>query len=154
MRAEGLSAWFGTKRALKSITLPLVERKVTAAWGSPRHGAAVQELLRKFDLRYLIVNRGPEGFVAFCDRGGIVAAGTSAKVDIVDTVGAGDAFSAVILLGETLGWPLALSLQRAGEFATAVCTFRGAVAVDDGFYLEWLYRWNLERVHSDRNAGN
>ena len=33
MRAEGLSAWFGQKRALKNITLPLVEHKVTAVIG-------------------------------------------------------------------------------------------------------------------------
>ena len=33
MRAEGLSAWFGQKRALKDITLPLVENKVTAVIG-------------------------------------------------------------------------------------------------------------------------
>jgi phosphate transport system ATP-binding protein len=33
MRAEGLSAWFGAKRALKDITLPLVEGKVTAVIG-------------------------------------------------------------------------------------------------------------------------
>lgn len=33
MRAEGLSAWFGEKRALKNITLPLVERRVTAVIG-------------------------------------------------------------------------------------------------------------------------
>ncbi len=33
MRAENLSAWFGEKRALKGITLPLVERKVTAVIG-------------------------------------------------------------------------------------------------------------------------
>ena len=33
MRAEGLSAWFGNKRALTGITLPLVERKVTAVIG-------------------------------------------------------------------------------------------------------------------------
>jgi phosphate transport system ATP-binding protein len=33
MRAEGLSAWFGQKRALKNITLPLVENKVTAVIG-------------------------------------------------------------------------------------------------------------------------
>ena len=31
MRAENLSAWFGEKRALKGITLPLVERKVLNA---------------------------------------------------------------------------------------------------------------------------
>jgi phosphate transport system ATP-binding protein len=33
MRAEALSAWFGGKRALKEITLPLVERKVTGVIG-------------------------------------------------------------------------------------------------------------------------
>ena len=33
MRAEKLSAWFGDKQALREITLPLVERKVTAVIG-------------------------------------------------------------------------------------------------------------------------
>ena len=33
MRAEGLSAWFGDKRALKDITLPLALHKVTAVIG-------------------------------------------------------------------------------------------------------------------------
>ncbi|MDF2696902.1 MAG: Phosphate transport ATP-binding protein PstB, partial [Labilithrix sp.] len=33
MRAEKLSAWFGSKQALREITLPLVERKVTAVIG-------------------------------------------------------------------------------------------------------------------------
>jgi phosphate transport system ATP-binding protein len=33
MRAERLSAWFGDKRALADISLPLVERKVTAVIG-------------------------------------------------------------------------------------------------------------------------
>ncbi len=33
MKAERLSAWFGEKRALKEITLPLVDRKVTAVIG-------------------------------------------------------------------------------------------------------------------------
>ena len=33
MRADKLSAWFGDKQALRSISLPLVERKVTAVIG-------------------------------------------------------------------------------------------------------------------------
>ena len=33
MRAEKLSAWFGSKQALREISLPLVERKVTAVIG-------------------------------------------------------------------------------------------------------------------------
>jgi phosphate transport system ATP-binding protein len=33
MRSDKLSAWFGDKRALSEITLPLVERKVTAVIG-------------------------------------------------------------------------------------------------------------------------
>ncbi len=33
MRAEGLTAWFGDKRALNEITLPLVEHRVTAVIG-------------------------------------------------------------------------------------------------------------------------
>ncbi len=41
---------------------------------------------------------------------------------MVDTVGAGDAFSAVFILGLSKGWSTALTLERALEFAAAVCT--------------------------------
>jgi fructokinase len=60
---------------------------------------------------------------------------------VIDTTGAGDAFSAIFLLGAARGWPLELTLSRANEFAGAICAVTGAVPGDIGFYDKWVARW-------------
>ena len=62
-------------------------------------------------------------------------------ISIIDTVGAGDGFSAVFILGRLQRWPAALTLQRAHAFAAAVCTMRGAVPDDNDFYAPFLAEW-------------
>lgn len=62
--------------------------------------------------------------------------------EVVDTVGAGDAFSAVLLLGLSSEWPLPLTLQRAQEFAAAVVGCRGATIADPDFYKAFSNRWH------------
>jgi fructokinase len=52
----------------------------------------------------------------------------------VDTVGAGDAFSAVTIMGLMHGWGWERILDRAAGFAAKVCTLRGATSQDKGFY--------------------
>jgi fructokinase len=61
---------------------------------------------------------------------------------LVDTVGAGDAFSAVTLLGLHRGWSLESTLNRALDFAAALCSMRGASPQDPGLYASYLARWN------------
>ena len=46
---------------------------------------------------------------------------------LVDTIGAGDAFMAVLVLGERRGWPPDLALARAERFARAICRIAGAI---------------------------
>jgi fructokinase len=60
---------------------------------------------------------------------------------VIDTVGAGDAFSAIFLLGRARGWPLDVTLARANEFAGAICAVPGAVPRDLNFYDKWVGRW-------------
>lgn len=62
---------------------------------------------------------------------------------IVDTVGAGDAFSAIYILGQLTGWSLANTLERANAFAAAICGIRGAVPDYADFYLEFKERWGM-----------
>ena len=64
------------------------------------------------------------------------------NIEVVDTVGAGDAFSAVLLLGLSREWPLPLTLQRAQEFAAAVVGCRGATIADRDFYRAFSLRWH------------
>ena len=61
---------------------------------------------------------------------------------LVDTVGAGDAFSAVTLLGLHWGWSLENTLSRALDFAAALCSIRGASPQEPGLYASYLAQWN------------
>jgi fructokinase len=60
---------------------------------------------------------------------------------VVDTVGAGDAFSSVMILGISRDWPLQLSLDRAQQFASAVVGQRGATVHDRRFYQPFAQAW-------------
>ncbi|WP_426111380.1 PfkB family carbohydrate kinase [Massilia sp. PWRC2] len=98
-------------------------------------------LMDNFGVLGLIVTLGPHGAVYLAADGSYVTAAAAAAPALVDTVGAGDAFSAIYLLGSTLRWPLATTLQRANAFAAAVCGIAGAVPADLTFYEPWLLRW-------------
>lgn len=104
-------------------------------------------LLRQGQARLLIVTYGAAGYAAFGRDGRCLATGTASAVEqLVDTVGAGDAFSAIVLLGLCRDWPLALSLARASEFAAAVCGLRGAAPAELDFYQPWCQRWGIGLV--------
>lgn len=60
---------------------------------------------------------------------------------LVDTVGAGDAFSAVALLGHLRGWPPERTLACALEFAARICGVRGAIVRDRALYRDCLEQW-------------
>ncbi|WLI88705.1 PfkB family carbohydrate kinase [Massilia sp. R2A-15] len=104
--------------------------------------AACRALLDMFELEALIVTLGHRGSVYFgADDALIVNRDNPAPPFVIDTVGAGDAFSAIFLLGRARGWPLELTLARANEFAGAICAVSGAVPRDIGFYDKWVARW-------------
>lgn len=104
--------------------------------------AACAALVKKFRLEAMLVTLGHRGSVYFGADGSMIASrDTPAPPYVIDTVGAGDAFSAIFLLGRALGWPLAQTLTRANEFAGAVCAIPGAVPRDMGFYDRWVARW-------------
>jgi fructokinase len=54
--------------------------------------------------------------------------------NLQDTVGAGDALSAVIIYGILAGIPPQLTLEQATQFASAVCGLRGALSQERAFY--------------------
>jgi fructokinase len=104
---------------------------------------ACAALMQTFGLEGLIVTLGERGSVYFGEHGLVVTSrAPDAPAVLVDTVGAGDAFSSVFLFGQQGGWPLALTLERANAFAAAVCGIAGAVAPDDAFYQSWRAAWS------------
>lgn len=98
--------------------------------------ATAEVFLADHGLDAVIVTRGGRGAVVVDGRG-VFEATPPAEVEVVDTVGAGDAFSAVFILGLILGWSIEVTLERALEFAAAVCTVQGATVRDRGFYSEF-----------------
>ena len=104
---------------------------------------AAKQLIQKYGLEWVIVTKGADGaFVATKDQ---VIECEPVKVDsIADTVGAGDAFSAVTLCGIIHHWPLQTILNRAVEFAAQICAVRGATVNDKQFYQHILDTWQRE----------
>jgi fructokinase len=104
---------------------------------------AQAEILRtRFDLELVILTLGARGADFF--SAGSRLHGEPVPVEtLVDTVGAGDAFSAVTLLGVTHGWPQDLILARSLAFASRVCAQRGATAADADLYRNLRREWDV-----------
>ncbi|MES2129718.1 MAG: PfkB family carbohydrate kinase [Pseudomonadota bacterium] len=99
-------------------------------------------LLDRFGLEALIVTLGHRGSVYFGADGQTIAnRDNPVPPYVIDTVGAGDAYSAIFLYGRLHGWPLEQTLARANEFAGAICAIPGAVPRELGFYDSWVSRW-------------
>lgn len=83
----------------------------------------------------LVVTLGADGALLALADGEPLRRPAPPLTTLADTVGAGDAFAAVLILGLTRGWPLADTLDRALAFAARICAQPGATAAD-----RWVYR--------------
>ncbi|OBS09200.1 PfkB family carbohydrate kinase [Acidihalobacter prosperus] len=98
-------------------------------------------LARERRVSRVILTRGAEGADVY-DGQACLHRVTPPPVDrLVDAVGAGDAFSAVVLLGLIEGWEWPALLRRAAGFAARVCGWRGALSDDRAIYREMLSEW-------------
>jgi len=102
--------------------------------------AALQQACR---LDLLITTRGAAGALAYTHSGRRLQIEPPLADKLVDTVGAGDAFAAVVILGLLHDWELETTLQRAQAFASAIVGIRGATPGQREFYTLFMQRWNL-----------
>jgi len=80
----------------------------------------------RYGLDMLFVTSGESG--SCCVAGGKLYHEKAHKVnEIEDTVGAGDAYSSVCIYGISKGWDINLIMEKASEFAAAVCSNKGAL---------------------------
>lgn len=105
--------------------------------------ASMDDLLKQYQLSGLIVTRGENGALALLKDGDLFSVAPAYSSKVVNTVGAGDAFSAVVLLGLNLGWKFGLIMERAQSFASAITTQKGATVNDMNFYTPFLTAWSL-----------
>jgi fructokinase len=103
----------------------------------------MEQALIKSNLEGIIVTCGAEGALAVTNNGEFFSVAPTTSVKLEDTVGAGDAFSAIVLLGINLGWDFKLTMERAQLFASAITGQRGATINDVNFYKPFLTAWEL-----------
>ncbi len=101
---------------------------------------AAHELLDQHGLAMVVLTLGSEG--ACIVTGPDVQCHAPPPLEgLVDTVGAGDAFSAATIYGLHEGWGAEAILERALEFAAAICRRRGATHRDADLYRSHLENW-------------
>jgi len=103
--------------------------------------ARMQAFCGQFDLDTLVVTLGENGAIA-CNRGReFFTVKPEQATRVVDTVGAGDAFAAVLLMGLQQEWPLDKTLERAQALASALVGRRGATVAEQSFYQVFSQKW-------------
>jgi len=95
--------------------------------------AFVRHLRAEYELEAVSLTRGEAGSELHSGQG-VFRAGMQSSPHVKDTVGAGDAYAAVLALGILKGWAPEKLLEAASAFAAAVCEIEGAIPATASFY--------------------
>jgi len=94
-----------------------------------------QNLQDHYGIEAIIVTLGEKGAFITSQEQGVIKIDPVPVKNLVDTVGAGDAFSAATIAGLLHGWRFKEILEHAVIFAAAMCEQRGATVSDPDFYV-------------------
>lgn len=104
-----------------------------------------QNLCNEYNLEFVIVTKGKDGS-SIVEKNGNRLNVTQVEVSsLIDTVGAGDSFSSVVILGILKKWDLLDTIKYASEFASKICSVRGALLSDKKLYSDLLQKWRKEK---------
>lgn len=107
---------------LNDEELPIVASLLGFEGTEPELMRAIQQ---RFSLKLIALTRGGNGSALFA-ADGTVSDLPGKPTHVIDTVGAGDAFTAAMVVGLLHKWPLSKLHERAGEVAGFVCGQPGA----------------------------
>lgn len=85
-----------------------------------------REIMAKYDLQILILTCGVHGSYVFC-KDGVTSFQPTPRVDVADTVGAGDSFTASFIASLLKGEGIEASHKKAVSISAYVCTQKGAM---------------------------
>ena len=122
------------------VKLNTQELELLSKGMSASHDSAI-DFVCDHALTGVILTHGSAGAELFTVTGEHYQVTPHAEKEVVDTVGAGDAFASVVLLGLARSWPLDLTLQRAQSFASALVGQRGATVSDQNYYQPFKDNW-------------
>ncbi len=106
--------------------LPESDADFDAIWQSIDFKSKCRAILMKYNLRMLILTCGVNGSYVFTPDGEVSQQGTP-KVEVADTVGAGDSFTATFVSSLLLGKSVKEAHERAVKVSAFVCTQHGAM---------------------------
>jgi fructokinase len=105
---------------------------------SPDIKKAMSALLSQFGLHQLILTRGEKGAIVHTDSGEFYEIAPGKIERFVDTVGAGDAFTAIYIHGLMSKRTIPDILNLAQRFSGKVIGLRGAISNDPDFYRDFV----------------
>ncbi len=112
-----------------------------AAWfdaAAPDDAGRAAALMARFGLQRLLLTLGAQGWRLYGPRGDVLAQGAGvAQPQLLDTVGAGDAFTALLLAGLALRRDLPATLALANRYAAFICGVRGPLPADAAALQPW-----------------
>lgn len=95
---------------------------------------AVEELRAEYSVHNVLLTGGSRGARIIGEVGQVACMPAPTPDPFVDTVGAGDSFSAYTLHGLLAGVPLEQVVRNASQFAAKVCGMQGATTTNKNFY--------------------
>lgn len=100
---------------------------------SKDNDAFIHFLMNKYALKIVAITKGDEGSKLYT-KNGCFHSKTNRVSSIVDTVGAGDAYSSMLAIGIMKEWEPTKTLAMASMFASRICEIRGAIPESQEFY--------------------
>lgn len=120
-------------------------REITKQENENKVLRGAQQLQEKMNVDLVIITQGAKGAFAIDSKGEVFEVCPDKKIDVVDSVGAGDAFSSVCILGLIKEWNLLTTLKRAQQFASEIVSQRGATVNDMTLYSTLINDWSLHQ---------
>ena len=142
------SPWWENKQVLDLIEgawlAKLNENELLQLIPGERDDASrMQRLIGAAGLQVLVITRGAAGAELLTAGGDRFQVIPDPVTKVVDTVGAGDALTSVLILAVLQGWPYRETLERAQAFASVIIGCRGAIVEDPDFYQPFIKAWGL-----------
>ncbi len=108
----------------------------------PNEEKRISQLFSSTSLKTVTLTRGDKGATTYRLKGSTsISVFPKTWMQVKDTVGAGDAFSSVLLLGFIRGWDIKTTLKRAQKFAGEIIGVQGAIIKDETFYKPFITSW-------------
>jgi fructokinase len=93
----------------------------------------VRHLLDSYGLDTLSLTKGHEGSTLYTQNGHFTIDAVKPKM-VVDSVGAGDGYAAILAAGLIKNMPPEIIIQNAAAFASSICGIKGAIPGAETFY--------------------